>query len=113
MGISREDLRRIIRRAMARATDPMQLVLLALWRRLTPDEQRLTYLHRFLGLSLREIARRGLIEGRRGDGPASPSALRRTMRRIRRKVARATHPSQLAPGESTGGITLPTPRPDR
>ena len=86
MGISRMDLRRIVRRAMARATDPMQIALLAAWRRLSPEEQRLAYLHRFLGLSLREIARHALVEGPRGDGPASPTTLRRMMRRIMRKV---------------------------
>jgi len=86
MGISRMDLRRIVRRAMARATDPMQIALLAAWRRLTPEEQRLAYLHRFLGLSLREIARHALVEGPQGDGPASPTTLRRMMRRIMRKV---------------------------
>jgi hypothetical protein len=86
MGISRQDLRGIVRRAMARATDPMQVALLAAWRRLTPDQRRLAYLHRFLGLSLREIARHELIEGPRCDGPASPSTLRRMMRRIQHKV---------------------------
>jgi DNA-binding CsgD family transcriptional regulator len=69
LGISRGALRRLVRRAISRATDPDNLAALRSWRRLTADEQRLVHLHGFFGISLREIARKGLV-----GGPAAPGA---------------------------------------
>jgi len=93
LGVSRRAVRRMVRQALARATDPMHLALLRSWRRLTPSEQRLAYLHRILGLSLREIARLGLVDGPaedgRSEGPACLNTLRAWMRRIERGLWRA------------------------
>ena len=92
LGISRAALRRLLRRAVERATDPMQLALVRSWRRLAPQERRLAYLHRVLGLSLREIARRGLADGSDAGTArdrSSASTLRRRMRQIERTVQRA------------------------
>jgi len=93
LGISRYALRRILRRVVARARDPLQNAIVTQWDRLTPGEQRLAYLHRILGLSLREIARHGLVESPvrdgRSDGAACVNTLRARMRRIEARV-RAT-----------------------
>jgi len=65
LGVSRATVSRMARRAVRRATDPENLAILASWRLLKPEEQRLAYLHRFLGMSLRRIAQLGLV-GNRG-----------------------------------------------
>jgi len=93
LGVSRRAVRRMVRRALERARDPMHLALLRSWRGLTPRERRLAYLLRILGLSLREIARLGLVDGPAGDGrsggPACLNTLRAWMRRIERGLHRA------------------------
>ena len=105
LGISRESLRRTVHRILARASDPMTLALIAAWTDLDPAEQRLAYLHRILGVSLREIVRYGLVPGPEGDGRSNGTAcmntLRKKLRAIDRKIRRrlATQPPQ-ADGES-------------
>lgn len=91
LGMSRAGIRRLLRRAERRAASGNQAALFREWGHLTDEEQRLAYLHRVLGLSLREIARRGLVVMEcRGDvRPPSASTLRRRMRAIERKVVRA------------------------
>jgi len=86
MGVSHRDVRRMVHRARARATDPVQAALVAAWRRLTPQQRRLAYLHRFLNLSLRQIARHGMARNCRGEVITTLSTLRREMRRIMRKA---------------------------
>jgi DNA-binding transcriptional regulator LsrR (DeoR family) len=98
LGISRAALRRIIQRAVALARDPLQIGIVAIWDRLSPEDQRLAYLHRILGLSLREIARHGLVEspvrdGRSG-GAACVNTLRSRMRRIEARVRATSVPPQ-------------------
>lgn len=92
LGIDRNALRRILRRAQRRATDPLNLAILGVWHRLTPAEQRLAYLHRFLGMSLRRIAALGLVPASGGvDRPPRPAGfkgLRGILRRVRRKIRR-------------------------
>ena len=87
LGISRGALRHRLRRAQRRAANPLRAVLLRFGRRLDPPDHRLAWLHLVEGRSLRKIARDGLAVGIH-DGH-SLSALRRRMRRIRRKLQRA------------------------
>ena len=93
LGVSRWAVRRMVRQALTRARDPMHLALVRSWRRLTPTDQRLAYLHRILGLSLREISRLGLVAGPAENGrsgrPACLNTLRAWMRRIERGLRRA------------------------
>jgi len=87
LGISRGALRHRLRRARRRAADPLRAVLLRHGSRVCGADYRLAWLHLIEGRSLRQIARLGLAVGTE-DG-RSPSALRRRMRRIRRKLERA------------------------
>jgi len=107
LGVSRITVRRMAGRAVRRATDPENLAILASWQRLKPEERRLVYLHRFLGMSLRRIARLGLAAtspspARRGSGAAagakSPRAMWRKIRRKVRRWARTKHPQEGSPG---------------
>jgi DNA-binding CsgD family transcriptional regulator len=90
LGISRSTVRRWIRRARDRATDPVRMALLKHWQKLSPQDLRLAFYHLVRGLSLRRIARDGLVgePGVRHRG-ASAASLSRRMRRIRRKIERA------------------------
>ena len=92
LGISRPALRRMLNRILARATDPLLAATVSAWDRLAPAERRLAYLHRVLGLALRDIARQGLVPGReiggRPAGAARLTTMRRQMRAIDRKVTR-------------------------
>ena len=102
LGISRKSLRRTLHRILARASDPMTLALLAAWNDLDPAEQRLAYLHRILGMSLREIVRYGLVPGPEGDGRSNGTAcmntVRKKLRAIDRKIRRrlATEPADAS-----------------
>ena len=105
LGVSRQALGRRLKRAIAKATDPAQLALVRSWRRLTRQERQLAYLHRILGLSLREIARRGMMDAPESGGGRriSEPQLRRRLRRIERKVRRAEaarEAARQAPGEA-------------
>jgi hypothetical protein len=87
-------VRRRLERAARRAADPELLRLVTSWEVLEPHERRLAYLHRVLGVSLRGIARDGLVKmprrnGRSG-GAACVNTLRAWMRKIERKIERAT-----------------------
>ncbi|KPJ72529.1 MAG: hypothetical protein AMS14_07575 [Planctomycetes bacterium DG_20] len=88
LGVSRITVRRMAERAVRRATDPENLAILASWRRLAPEEQRLAYVHRFMGMPLREIARLRLVPtpGATGSKAAGVNVLRRMLKRIRRKA---------------------------
>jgi len=92
LGISRGAVRRMLRRAILRATDPQNLAILQSWHRLTDDERRLARLHRFMGISLNKIARQRLIaipsQNGRSDDLASFGQLRGMMRAIQRKAQR-------------------------
>jgi len=85
----------MIRRAVNRASDRVLLAAVTGWGRLTPDERRLVYLNRMLGISLREITRLQLLEpaqpNARHSSAPSPRTLRRKVREIERKVERAEH----------------------
>jgi predicted DNA-binding protein (UPF0251 family) len=111
LGISTASLRRLLRRCLKRARDPVLAALLDAWSLLETGEQRLVYLHRVLGLSLREIARRGIADppATGGTQPAATlSTLRRRMRRIERKGARLARRE----ARTVGSVTLPgTPAP--
>lgn len=99
LGISRGALRSRISAAMRRARSPVLASLARQWGRLRPAERRLVYLNLVMGLSLREVSRRGLMGVSGPDGrPPSPSALGRRLRRIERRFA-ATHeaPPPLTP----------------
>ncbi|MBE3070288.1 MAG: hypothetical protein IMZ66_08635 [Planctomycetes bacterium] len=103
LGISRQALRRMLRQALRRATDPTNLALVACWRRLTPYERRLAYLNRFLGLALPKIARLSLV-AMPADRGRTPWGRRRylehTMRTIVRKALR--HARRAAGQDSAG-----------
>jgi hypothetical protein len=91
LGISRPALRRMLRQAVSRATDPRTIAILGCWRRLTPYERRLAYLHRILGVSLARIAALGLVAipaGRSESEWARARYLRHTMRTIQRRADR-------------------------
>ncbi len=102
LGVSSITVRRMAGRAVRRATDPENLAILASWQRLRPEERRLVYLHRFLGMSLRRIARLGLVAtSASGSGPGAPGSPRAMWRKIRRKVrrwARTKQPQEGSPG---------------
>ncbi|HUU91245.1 MAG TPA: sigma factor-like helix-turn-helix DNA-binding protein [Phycisphaerae bacterium] len=99
LGVSRATVRRMARRAVRRATDPQNLAILASWRVLKPEEQRLAYLHRFLGMSLRRIAQLGLVGASPSTGGgATPKTLRAMLRRIRRKARRWGEAKRLQEG---------------
>jgi AcrR family transcriptional regulator len=109
LGISRGTLRNRVSAAMRRARSPVLASLARQWGRLRPAERRLAYLHLVLGLSLREITRRGLMPVSGGDGrPASASALGRRLRRIERRFA-ATQSSggRLSSSEAPPPLTPP------
>jgi DNA-directed RNA polymerase specialized sigma24 family protein len=107
LGISRAALRRILRRVVVRARDPLQNAIVAQWDRLTPGEQRLAYLHRILGLSLREIARHGLVESPARDGRSGGAVcvntLRARMRRIEARVRAISARPQPPDGAPSNG----------
>jgi DNA-directed RNA polymerase specialized sigma24 family protein len=92
LGVSRSTLDRMLRRAHRRATDPANLALVRCWRRLSDQQQRLVRLNRFWGMSLRQIARDGLIAVATHDGhpgpPATLGELRSMMRATQRKARR-------------------------
>lgn len=90
LGTSRSTVRRWIRRARDRAADPLRMAFLKHWQKLSPQDLRLAFYHLVRGLSLRRIAREGLVgePGVRHRG-ASAASLSRRMRRIRRRIERA------------------------
>ncbi len=90
LGINRSRLRRWLRRARDRAADPARIAFVRHWRTLSDHELRLAFYHLVRGMSLRRIARQGLVgePGAHARG-ASPASLSRRMRRIRRKLERA------------------------
>ena len=107
LGVSRGAVRRMLRRALLRATDPENLAILRCWRWLADEERRLARLHRFLGISLSEIARNRLIAPAGFNGsppdPASFGQLRGMMRNIQRKARR--HDRRTSTGLDHEGST--------
>ena len=111
LGISRAALRRRVRRARDKAADPVLVGLALVWRRLSPAERRLAYLHHVLDVSLAEITRRGLGDPAAiGNGSAGPSrtTLRRRLRGIERKAKlaageRRNRETRNAQGPSSAG----------
>ena len=96
LGTSKTSVRRRLEQAVERATDPAQQALVTVWRQLAPYEQRLAYLHRVLGLSIRQIAHDRLIgppPGSREGAAARASSLRVVIRGIDRKVLRLRRPA--------------------
>jgi predicted DNA-binding protein (UPF0251 family) len=106
MGVTRDKVRGILRKALKRATDPVLADLIAAWATLPPEERRLVYLHRILGVTIRDIARFGLAKDpadrgqpkRRQSEWVLGSRLRKIERRIRRPV----------PPAATGGPQAPS-----
>jgi len=92
LGVSRGRLRRMLRRAHRRATDPENLAIVRCWRRLTEQEQRVVRLNCFWGLSLREVVHDGLIAmppvGGRPGSTATLAQLRSMIRAVQRKARR-------------------------
>jgi hypothetical protein len=112
LGISRASLRKRVLSATRRATNPLLMRLARQWRRLEPPERRLVYLRLVLGLSYREIARRGLVPDLvRGDRPASASSLRRNLARIERWLA--PPPPTRLDTQTGSGSTESNPTPAR
>jgi hypothetical protein len=90
--MSRKRVAETLRHLLSVASDPGRIALVSAWGRLSPEEQRLAYLHLILEMPLREIARIGLMRRQEPDGSLG-AAVRRTtlgrlMRRIERKVRR-------------------------
>ena len=98
LGISRKRVARTLERLLSVASDPGRIALISVWSRLSPEEQRLAYLHLILEMPLREIARTGLLRRQEPDGSlgavVSRTTLCRLMRRIERKVRRYKARSQ-------------------
>jgi DNA-directed RNA polymerase specialized sigma24 family protein len=94
LGTSRRRVGDILRRLLSVASDPRRLSLVNAWRRLSPEEQRLAYLHLILEMPLSEISRMGLMRRKEADGTAVPAISRgllaRQLRQIMRKVQRIT-----------------------
>jgi hypothetical protein len=100
LGMSRSGLTRILLQSLGRTSDPFYRKMVDGWDGLTLRERRLLYLTQILGLSLRQIAREGLMNSkrpaRRGYAVASPAsqaispdteyALRQEMREAVRRV---------------------------
>jgi DNA-directed RNA polymerase specialized sigma24 family protein len=99
--MSRRGIRQTVHRALVRITDPLLLEIAACWNRLSPEQQRLVYLHRVLGIPLRQVARDGLLRHKQRDGRSAefpcPATLRKQMREIERKVRRL-HKQEMPPG---------------
>ncbi len=86
----------------------MTLAILGCWRRLTPYERRLAYLHRILGMSLARIAALDLVAvpaGRSDSEWARVRYLRHTMRTIERRADRHARRQgdQAPPSPSSAG----------
>jgi hypothetical protein len=92
LGTSRRRVGDILRRLLSVASDPRRLALVNAWRRLSPEEQRLAYLHLILEMPLNEISRMGLMRRMGADGVLAPAvsrgALAQQLRQIMRKVQR-------------------------
>jgi len=110
LGVSNTVLRRILRRAIERASNPENLALLRCWRRLTDDERRLVHLHRVLGMSINDIARQNLVPVRVAGGEPTVGTraayLRLMVRSIRRKIRRSKR------GLETAAWAAPAPEAD-
>jgi len=82
----------MLRRLLSVASDPRRLALVNAWRRLSPEEQRLAYLHLILEMPLSEISRMGLMRRMGADDVLAPAVSRgllaRQLRQIMRKVQR-------------------------
>jgi hypothetical protein len=98
LGMSRKKVARTLDRLLSVASDPGRIALISAWSRLSPEEQRLAYLHLILEMPLREIARTGLMHRQEPDGGLGAvvrrTTLCRLMRRIERKVRRYKARSQ-------------------
>jgi len=92
LGTSRRRVGDILRRLLSAASDPRRLALVNAWRRLSPEEQRLAYLHLILEMPLSEISRMGLMRRKEADGALAPAVSRgllaQQLRQIMRKVQR-------------------------
>lgn len=111
LGMSRQRVAKILQRLIATAADPERLALVSAWHRLSPEDQRLAYLHVILEVPLPRIARMGLLRKTQADGRPGPlisrTALTRHMARIRRKVQR------VAAARNLGAAVAPPTPPDR
>lgn len=92
LGTSRRRVGDMLRRLLSVASDPRRLALVNAWRRLSPEEQRLAYLHLILEMPLSEISRMGLMRRMGADDVLAPAVSRgllaRQLRQIMRKVQR-------------------------
>lgn len=112
LGVSRQRVAKILRQLLTAASDPGRLALVNAWHRLSPQQQRLAYLHLILGMPLREISRLGLISQRaeangRPDTAVGRTTLGRLMRQIERKVQR------IAAAAEREAHSAPATPPDR
>jgi hypothetical protein len=86
----------------------MTIAIVGCWRRLTPYQRRLAYLHRILGMSLARIAALGFVPipaGRSESQWARVRYLRGTMRTIERRADRHARRmgAQAPPPPSSAG----------
>ena len=95
LGTNWISVRRRLERLVKWLGHPAQQQMLAAWPRLDQGQRRLLYLHRVLGLPLREIARQGLMKGQDDKRPAAASAS--SLRRMTRHIDRRIH--ALAPAD--------------
>ena len=107
LGVCPRTVRRALRKARSRLLDPVNLALIARWKRLEPAEQRLFHLHHLHGVSLPRLARLGLVpapagKGRPG-GTATLSDLRTLDRRLTRRARRANRHRQGRQSEGSVG----------
>jgi hypothetical protein len=86
LGMSRSGLTRILLQSLGRTSDPFFRNMVDGWDRLTLRDRRLLYLNQILGLSLRQIAREGLMNSQRSASPDTEYTLRREMREAVRRV---------------------------
>jgi len=112
LGVSRQRVGKILRQLLTEASDPGRLALVNAWHRLSPQQQRLAYLHLILGMPLREISRLGLIsQGAEANGCPDPAVGRTTLGRLVRQIERKVRRIAAA-AEREGHGALATP-PDR
>jgi len=98
LGVSPRSVRRTLARARARLRDPVNLALVARWRRLDAAERRLVHLYRLQGIPLRRLARLGLV-------PAPASGATGCL------SASADRPSEHTGGRAASATPAPTSPP--
>ena len=111
LGMSRQRVAKMLQRLISTAADPRRLALVSAWHRLSPQEQRLAYLHVILEVPLPRIARMGLLRRTEADGRPGPIVSRTTLTRLMRRIQRKAQRGAAA--RNRRAARTPTTPPDR